>query len=104
MGGRRSFSSIGERSELRVDDKYLSNRLQAVSGGDWLTKWRQQVSRSPDENVPSSSAPSEDDETIRRRIEKPSVKFGAPKDKVERLTKLYESRDADDGEKKQLRR
>ncbi|EZA60737.1 uncharacterized protein LOC105287935 isoform X3 [Ooceraea biroi] len=57
---------------------------------NWLTKWKEEMSQSPKDNVPLDSVQSKDDKVIQQRIGRPvKVKPIVQTDKLDELTKLY---------------
>lgn len=82
-------------SFLFVDNEYFALPLQAAVSDNWLSRWRQEISQSPQDNVPSSTpVQDQNDREIQRRIGQPTAKSAAGKDKLGELTKLYKPQNA----------
>lgn len=78
---------------LRQVFKFSPLSLQAASD-NWLTRWRQEMSQTPEDKVPLSQVQDQNDQEAQRRIEKAPTKSATQKDKLVELTKLYKSQNA----------
>ncbi|XP_014476059.1 PREDICTED: uncharacterized protein LOC106745206 [Dinoponera quadriceps] len=65
---------------------------QNVVPDNWLARWRQEISQSPEDKVPLSPVQDQNDREAQRRMGKPPVKSAVGGNKLEELTKLYEPR------------
>lgn len=69
-----------EMDKLKVmEEKIKMTQVETTKDQDtvssnWLTKWRKEISQSPEDNIPLSSAQNEDNKIIQQRIGKPPVK------------------------------
>ncbi|XP_011146862.1 uncharacterized protein LOC105187631 [Harpegnathos saltator] len=91
------FKSMKEKLK-KIQDANRTNDQDQVVSNNWLTRWRQEISQSSEDNVLLNPVQNQDDQEVQQRIGKPPVKSTMRKDKLGELTKLYKSQDTNNAE------
>ncbi|XP_050452908.1 uncharacterized protein LOC126852290 isoform X2 [Cataglyphis hispanica] len=90
-----------------MDVKFKKNQTEKkqddenIVFNNWLTKWREEISQSSENNIPLNSEQNKDGKIIQQRIiqqGKPPAKSDIQKDKFEELLKLYKLQNMDNKE------
>lgn len=88
----------GMEEKLKKIQTEIKPEDENTVSNNWLTRWKQEVSQSSENNVPLNAAPKENDTDIQQRIGRPPTKSGVRKVKLEELTKLYEPQNVNNKE------